>query len=73
MTNAQLNFSNEINGHAAKAIDVSELRHIFIAEATAARKQFIKYGAGYQARDFHNYLRARIKGKKTSSLKLKSW
>ena len=71
MTNAQLNFSNEIKGHAAKAIDVSELRHIFIAEATAARKQFIKYGAGYQARDVHNYLRARIKGKKTSSLKLK--
>jgi hypothetical protein len=73
MTNAQLNFPNEIKGHAAKAIDVSELRHIFISEATAARKQFIKYGAGYQARDVQHYLRARIKGKKTSSLKLKSW
>jgi hypothetical protein len=42
MTNPQLNFPNEIKGHATKATDVSELRHIFIAEATAARKQFIK-------------------------------
>ena len=73
MTNSQLNFPNEIKGHATKATDVSELRHIFIAEATATRKQFIKYGEGYQARDVHNYLRARITGKKTSSLKLKSW
>jgi hypothetical protein len=73
MTNTQLNLPNKIKGQATKAIDGSELRRIFIAEATAARKQFIKYGEGYEARDVHNYLRARITGKKTSSLKLKSW
>ena len=73
MTNTQLNFPNEIKVQATKAIDVSGLRRILIAEATTARKQFIKYGEGYEARDVHNYLRARITGKKTSSLKLKSW
>ena len=73
MTNTQLNSPYEIKEQAKKAIDVSELRRIFIAEATATRKQFIKYGEGYQAREVHNYLRARITGKKTSSLKLKSW
>jgi hypothetical protein len=52
---------------------MTELRPVFNAEATAARKQFIKHSEGYEARDVHKYPRDRIVGKKKSSLKLKSW
>ena len=51
----------------------SELRRAFIAEATAARKQAIKSGTGYEAKDVHKHLRDSIAGKKRSALKLKSW
>jgi predicted transcriptional regulator len=51
----------------------AELRRVFIAEATAARKQAIKSGTGYEAKDVHKHLRDRIAGKKKSTLKLKSW
>ena len=51
----------------------AELRRVFIAEATAARKQAIKSGTGYEAKDVHKHLRDHIAGKKKSSLKIKSW
>lgn len=50
----------------------AELRRIFIAEATTARKKTIKSGKGYDAKDVHASLRDRIAGKKNlrSSLNL---
>ena len=72
MTNAQFTFANDIKEQATKGRDMTELRREFIAEATAARKQFIKYREGYQAKDVHKYLRDYIAGKKFD-LKLKSW
>jgi predicted transcriptional regulator len=51
----------------------AELRRAFVAQANAARKQAIKTGKAYDAKDVHQHMRDRISGIKKSSLKLKSW
>ena len=51
----------------------AELRRAFVAQANAARKQAIKTGKAYDAKDVHQHMRDRIAGTKKNSLKLKSW
>ena len=51
----------------------AELRRAFLAQGNAARKQAIKTGNAYAAKDVHQHMRDRINGIKKNSLKLKSW
>jgi predicted transcriptional regulator len=51
----------------------AEVRRTFVAQANAARKQAIKTGKAYDAKDVHQHMRDRIAGIKKSSLKLESW
>jgi hypothetical protein len=73
MTTAPLNFQNEFKEQVIKVISTADQHRVFIMEANAARKQVIRSGTGYEAKDVHKYLRDRIADKKTSSPKLKSW
>ncbi|MFM7670782.1 MAG: hypothetical protein ACKO71_09560 [Betaproteobacteria bacterium] len=51
----------------------AEVRRAFVAQANAARKQAIKTGKAYDAKDVHQHMRDRIAGMKKNSLKLESW
>jgi predicted transcriptional regulator len=51
----------------------AELRRAFVAQANAAKKQAIKTGKAYDAKDVHQHMRDRIAGIKKNALKLKSW
>ena len=51
----------------------AELRSKFLEQGNAARKQTIKTGKAYDARDVHQHMRDRINGIKKNSLKIKSW
>ncbi|MFM7633005.1 MAG: hypothetical protein ACKO65_06545 [Betaproteobacteria bacterium] len=51
----------------------AEVRRAFVAQANADRKQAIKTGKAYDAKDVHQHMRDRIAGIKKNSLKLKSW
>jgi len=51
----------------------AEVRRAFIAQANAARKQALKTGKAYDAKDVHQHMRDRIAGIKKNSLKPKSW
>lgn len=50
----------------------AELRREFLAQGSAARKQTIKTGQAYDAKDVHQHMRDRINGIKKNSLKIKS-
>jgi len=45
----------------------------FVADAEAARTQAMASGKGFPASDVHAYLRARVRGLRTSKPKAKSW
>jgi hypothetical protein len=49
----------------------AELRSAFLAQGNAARKQVIKTGKAYAAKDVHQHMRDRINGIK-NSLKISS-
>lgn len=51
----------------------AETRAKFIAAATAARKNTLKSGEGYDANEVHAYLKKRITDKKAVRPKAKSW
>jgi predicted transcriptional regulator len=56
-----------------QATQNAELRSAFLAQGNAARKQAIKTGKAYAAKDVHQHMRDRINGIKKNSLKIKSW
>jgi conjugal transfer/entry exclusion protein len=51
----------------------ADRRAVFVAEALAARTDFLRTGKGYDASEVHNYIRARAQGKKAARPKAKSW
>jgi predicted transcriptional regulator len=56
--------------HAATA---AERRASFVNEAQAAREQMLSTGKGYDAKEVHAYLKARISGNKSAKPKARSW
>ena len=55
-----------------QAIHNAEHRIAYLAQGNAARKQTIKTGKTYDAREVHQHMRDRIHGIKQNSLKFKS-
>lgn len=56
-----------------QAATAAELRVGFVGEALAAREQMLRTGKGYDFREVHAYLKARISGNKSAKPKAKSW
>ena len=56
-----------------QAATTAERRSSFVGEAQVAREQMLKTGKGYDAREVHAYLKARIAGKKSANPKARSW
>ncbi|MBK7023030.1 MAG: hypothetical protein IPH41_05795 [Sulfuritalea sp.] len=56
-----------------QAATAAELRASFVGEALAAREQMVSTGKGYDSREVHTYLKARISGNKSAKPKAKSW
>jgi predicted transcriptional regulator len=56
-----------------QAATAAELRASFVGEALAAREQMLSTGKGYDSREVHTYLKARISGNKSAKPKAKSW
>jgi len=56
-----------------QAATAAELRAGFVAEALAAREQMLRTGKGYDSREVHSYIKARISGNKSAKPKAKSW
>jgi predicted transcriptional regulator len=56
-----------------QAATAAERRASFVGEALAAREQMLSSGKGYDAREVHDYLTARISGKRPAKPKAKSW
>ena len=56
-----------------QATTVAEQRASFISDAQTAREQMVATGKGYDAKEVHAYLKARLSGNKTVKPKAKSW
>ena len=56
-----------------QAATAAEQRASFVSEAQAAREQMLRTGKGYDTREVHAYLKARIVGKKSAKPKARSW
>jgi hypothetical protein len=51
----------------------ADRRAAFIAEALAAKADFLRTGKGYEAAQVHSYIKLRAQGKKAARPKIKSW
>ena len=60
-------------GAIDRATSAAEKRAEFLADAVAAREQLLDSGEGYEAGEVHDYLKARIAGRKVSKPKAKPW
>jgi predicted transcriptional regulator len=56
-----------------QAATAAEQRAGFVSEALAAREQMLSSGKGYDAREVHAYLKARISGNKPAKPKTRPW
>ena len=56
-----------------QAATAAELRASFVGEALVAREQMVSTRKGYDSREVHTYLKARISGNKSAKPKAKSW
>lgn len=56
-----------------QAATSAERRAAFVDAAQAAREQTLKTGKGYAASEVHDYLKARIAGRKSAKPKAISW
>lgn len=56
-----------------QAASAAERWSSFVKEALAARQQVLKTGKGYDTREVHAYLRARIAGSKSPKPKARPW
>ena len=56
-----------------QAATAAERRAGFVGEALAAREQMLGTGQGYDAREVHAYLKARISGNTATKPKARSW
>lgn len=56
-----------------QAATAAERRAGFVGEALAAREHMLSTGKGYDSREVHSYLKARIAGNKSARPKAKSW
>jgi predicted transcriptional regulator len=56
-----------------QAATAAEQRAGFVSEALATREQMLSTGKGYDAREVHSYLKARISGNKSAKPKARSW
>ena len=56
-----------------QAATAAEQRADFVAEANAAREQMLNSGKGYDARQVHAYLKARVAGTGAAKPKARSW
>ena len=52
---------------------LAEQRAAFVAAALAGEREAIASGKGYEAREVHAYLEARVSGDKRSRPKAKNW
>lgn len=70
---------NGLSPHAfmIQAIDqaatAAEQRASFVGDAQAARERMLATGKGYDAREVHAYLKARLSGEKPAKPKARSW
>jgi len=53
--------------------DNAERRRQFVAQALAARKEALRSGKGFPARQVHAYAKARAAGRKAARPKARSW
>ncbi len=51
----------------------AERRGQFVADAVSSRREAVKSGKGYEAKEVHAYLRARAQGKSTPKPRAKTW
>lgn len=56
-----------------QATSAAEQRATFISDAQTAREQMLASGKGYDAKEVHAYLKARLSGNKPAKPKAKSW
>jgi predicted transcriptional regulator len=56
-----------------RAATAAEWRASFVSEAQAAREKMLSTGKGFDAREVHSYLKARIAGNNPARPKAKSW
>ena len=56
-----------------QAATAAEQRAGFLDEALAAREQMLSTGKGYDSREVHTYLKARISGNRSAKPKARSW
>jgi len=48
-------------------------RSAFVADALAARAEVMESGKAYPAQDVHDYVRARVEGRRIAKPKARSW
>ena len=52
---------------------LAERRQRFVADALAARAESLRTGTGFDAAQVHDYVRARLAGKKATRPRARSW